>query len=262
MNNLSTFTLDQIHKASDLAHKEGYSLDEALSLVRSRDQKSQRAKNKELNDLLKLDIRQMSKTEVIEATWKLPEMHSTLYEMLKEQGGFMTGSNVTSNIIDPKDEDWCVQMPPSVFHGCSLGQSDHGYWEADGFSSVYCHHNKKLINIICFSDRELFNAWYFATKTISSLKNTILDFPTYPWQENQLVFSDMLATKWKRVILFRALKDIAYEPRPKRPMDHDDALKYQKCKECSREAIYFTCKAAKDHYLMSAICERCADITY
>jgi hypothetical protein len=261
MTDIIGITSEQLDSLTLLMHEKGINLKQALVLYNS----NTRANENALHDLQNMDTKRMSKTELIEATWKLPEMDQYLYELLSEQGGFMTGSNVTSDIDDPKDEDWCVQIAPSAFSLYSLGQSDHGYWEADGFSTVYCHYQGKLVNIICFSDTQLFEAWYVATEIMRGIKDHFVPRPPNTYYGNAPTttsMSDIFATKWKRVILFRALKDIAYEPARKREMDNDDAVKYHKCRECSREAIYFTCKAAKDHYLATTICERCAGITY
>lgn len=259
MNPNTTFTFSQVIRANELVANSDYSLEYAIQIVREEDRKEADEKRRAYDALHNLDITKMSKKEIIAATWKLPELTTDLYFMLEEQGGFKTGSSVFTNIENPNDEDWCVCMPPSVFNGHSLGQADQGYWEADGFSTIYTHYKGTLLNIICFSDTRLFYAWQATTQAMIHMGNMVSierDF------RGSINFAELFKTKWKRVILFRAFKDICYDPISKRAMDNDDAIKYHKCSECSREAIYFTCKAARTHYEETAVCERCAGITY
>ncbi len=260
MDNILAFSPRQLDTVASLMDTYDLDLASAIAMYNT----NARAKLQELDDLKMVDAKRMTKEEVITATWKMPEMDKYLYELLGEQGGFLTGSNVTSNIEHPNDEDWCVQIAPNAFSQYSIGQSDQGYWEADGFSTVYCHFRGKLINIICFSDTELFKAWHVATKIMQDIKHRLVpeNKVNYGVIDEAPTMADLFADKWKRVILFRALKDIAYEPRYKRAMDKDDARKYHKCSECSREAIYFTCRAARKHYEATTVCERCAGITY
>lgn len=255
----TTFTFSQITKATSLVSVSHLSMQEALTKVRDADYKEADKKREEYDALRNLDPSKMTKQEIIEATWKLPALDEGLYEMLSIQGGFKTGSSVFTDIENPNDEDWCVCMSPSVFSGHSLGQADHGYWEADGFSTIYTHYKGQLLNIICFSDTRLFYAWQATTQAMihmSNMQDVERDF------REPISFAELFRTKWKRVSLFRAFKDIAYDPRSKKAMDKNEAFKYHKCCECSREAIYFTCKAARMHYEETAVCERCAGITY
>lgn len=254
MHDLTTFTYKQIKKATEICTLNSCSLPEALDIIQQED----RHKANNLRKLQNLDTRKMSKQEVIDETFKMPELSLDMYELLKDCNGFMTGSNVIADIDNPNDEDWCVQIAPVAFMEYSIGHNDNGYWEADGFSSVYCHREGKLINIICFSDGALFNAWKFTTEVMKSLKTYAGELSYF----TTIDMHDILKTKWKRVRLFRALKDISYVPIHKQTMSKDDALKYYSCKDCSREAINFTCKAAREHYQETAVCERCSGITY
>jgi hypothetical protein len=250
---------DQADAISTIMSNSNCGLALALSIFNNK----VRDEREKLNKIKQLDIRHMSKKEVIAATWSLPELSKDMYELLSEQGGFKTGSSVFTDINSPNDEDWCVCMPPSVFSEYTIGQCDEGYWHADGFSAIYAHHNGMLINIICFSDARLFEAWFATTEAMKKMAEWPTLATPYNWSNNnQINLAELFKTKWKRVILFRALKDICYEPHMKRPMEQDAALKYSKCKECSREAIYFTCAAAKAHYEATVVCERCAGITY
>lgn len=255
----TTFTFDQVKRATGLVVQRVIAIQDALAIVRKEDNEKADEKMRAYEALHNLDITKMSKQEIIDATWKLPELPKEVYYLLEEQGGFKTGSSMFTDIENPNDEDWCVCIPPSVFDGWTLGQSDHGYWEADGFSTVYTHYKGQLLNIICFSDTRLFYAWQATTQAMIHMGNML---PTERDFREPINFADLFRTKWKRVILFRAFKDICYDPISKKPMDKVDAIKYHKCCECSREAIYFTCKAARTHYEETAVCERCAGITY
>lgn len=214
-----------------------------------------------LEKLKATDTSKLTKKEIIDLTWQLPELPDNMYDLLTEEGGFITGSSVTSNIESAKDEDWCIMLPPNVFYEWCLGTSNEGYWESDGFSTVYCHRNGVLLNIICFSDANLFTAWFAATNVLKIIKDNVILPPKFS-AYGKVNVSDMLAVKWKRVAIFRAIKDAFYEPHVKKPMDKELAFKLNKCSECSREAIYFTCRAARDYYNANCICERCSGIEY
>ena len=245
MNKDTIFTVKEILEATAICNRRGCTIEKALESIITAEQN----RAIELQSILDLDPRKMTKTEITTATFKLPNMPSNLYEDLTFFG-FKTGSSVYGAVGAPvNDEDWCVLMPPTAFIGYTLGQDDQGYWEADGFSSVYCHIDDKLINILCFSDNRLFTAWSCATDAMTKLQ---VDLST----------AFILGTKWKRVRIFRALKDALYDPINKKSMPKDDAWKYEKCTCCSQEAINFTCRDAKNHYQLTAICERCSGITY
>lgn len=253
MNNYPKYSESQVQRGIDYSIQHNLSVAEGLKYIHKRDQQEQQAQHEKLAALTKLDTRKMTKKEITDATWQLPPLHGSLYDLLQEQGGFQTGSHIIANITNPNDEDWCVLINPNVFYDYTLGQSDNGYWEADGFTSLYAHFNNKLINILCFSDEALFDSWRFATEFMES---------TYDQYCTDFNVVELVNVKWKRVRLFRALRDIAYEPRVKKSMLIPEALKYRKCSSCSREAINFSCKDARLYWQETAICERCSGITY
>jgi len=189
----------------------------------------------------------LSKEGITALTWTMPAIPSDLYNMLAEVDGFRTGSSVYGNAATAADEDWCVNINPRTFEGYAVGLEDEGYWDADGFQSVYVHYQGRLLNIICFSDTRLMSAWWVATDTLTRLRN------------ESSVIRKALDTKWSRVRLFRAIVDATWEPNHyAKPMKSvEDARKYSKCVKCSREATNFTTKAMKDRYLATGICERC-----
>ena len=259
MDNYTQFTYAQIETAQGKVNNGIFAnLHEALKFIyneRQQEIEVEIAERNKLNHLRELDPRNMTKEEVIKATWQMPPLSKDLYDMLISDG-FQTGSGALG-YTNSKDEDWCINMPPHVFYEYTIGQSDHGYFEADGFSSIYCHYNGRLFNILCFGDFQLYKAWLYTTEMMQRVQRDKLKYLHFSVDLN-----DVLATKWKRVILFRAFKDIFYEPLNKRPMDKLAALNYNKCAECGRETLYFTCRAAKDHYLASGQCERCSGIEY
>ncbi len=201
------------------------------------------------------DVTQLTKEERINKVWKLPKLSSNLMAQL-EECGFITGSSVYSS-GKPNDIDWCVNIRPTAFKHYTLGCTNQGYWEADGFTSVYGHYEGTLINIICFSDIDLMDAWYRATVVMKALKD--MNVEQSPFSRNAKTHvGTAFDTKWKRVRMFRALKDIFTPVRAlEEPLELKEALKYSKCKRCGQEAINFTCKDVKDRYIRSGICERC-----
>jgi len=252
----TSFTYEQIMRAYSLSQVANINFNLALEKILGAERKSQLT----ISALKALDPRKMTKKEVIEATRQMPELPQELYNMLSSEGGFRTGSTVYgANPKAANDEDWCVILPPSVFKEYSIGQSDQGYWEADGFSSVYCHRNGVLLNILCFSDLNLYNAWLYTTNTMQWL----MTLQTVDPHKSGIEFASFMQKKWQRVRLFRALKDIFYTPKPLRvSLEKEEALKYTKCRTCGQEATNFTCKAAKDHYQQTGTCERCSGLTY
>jgi hypothetical protein len=206
-----------------------------------------------MNNKVEVKPERMAKEERIEATMKLPMLSESLYDLL-ERDGFKTGSDIYSN-VEPNDYDWCINVPPHAFSGFALN-TDADYWINDGFASVYAHYHGNLLNIICFSDYELMQAWFMATKVMRRLSNQ------YQVDQYGRVVADIGALfneKWARVRVFRALKDIFWPMRElPEPLDRQEALQHHMCMICGREAVNFTCKAARVAYQESGICERCS----
>lgn len=199
------------------------------------------------------------KSELIKAAWASPELSSSRYELLLEHG-FVTGSSAfASNKVKPADEDWCINIPPERFCNSAKSNMDNGYWEADSFSSVYAHRHGKLLNIICFSDLKLMEAWYMATQYMSLLRMAAVAESPYDKLRSKCR-TDMFDKKWMRVRVFRALKDVLHPVRPlAEPRTLIDASKYNICRICGREALNFI---DKPHWLMwemDGICDRCRE---
>lgn len=189
----------------------------------------------------------MTKEEKLKMVMSLPDLPGFLQDSLKEYG-FMTGSSVYSDAI-PLDEDWVINIPPSFFKGYALG-TNQDYWKEDGMASVYAHIGPKVINIICISDIAMFKGWEKATTVMQHLHKTI-----------QIPF----ASKWERVRVFRALKDIfterpEYSAQYNRISDVNRALKFMRCIRCGYKAEMFTCKDQETRYYESGICEKCCEI--
>ena len=185
----------------------------------------------ELDEATNLDLRHMTKQERIEATWALPALSPSHMATIQESG-FITGS---SNIIsNPNDIDWCVNLPPTVFRHHALGANNQDYWEQNSFSSLYAHYEGTLINLLCFSNMDLMNAWYVTTQAMNYLakfsgkKSFFYATSSSPPSCNDLLRNAML-TKWKRIRIFRAIRDVLYNaPLLENPMTKSDALKYNK----------------------------------
>lgn len=207
-------------------------------------------------------IARMSKQEIIDATWKMPELTDGLYKLLEDEG-FPTGSDIYGrDEVIPNDYDWCIIMPPHVFDGYAVG-TDQDYWVDDGFCTVYTHYNGNLLNIICFSNYDLYRAWYYATETMRHLNNFgIRGTKASPYiREDCSVGGYMNASKYNRVRLFRALVDMFWPVKKvsdKKRLTFEQAMQFEKCMECGREAINFTHKEAKDFFKANGICQRCA----
>lgn len=222
----------------------------------------ERPEREKLDALLNRDTSKMSKSERIELTWQLPPLTDSLMDVL-EENGFMSGSSVYTDIENPPDIDWVVMVPPHVFEKHSLKPNNDGYWNEDGFSSIYCHDGNKIYNILCMSRNDLFDAWAYATQAMVALKNTPMRPAFTSNMKEQYPFQDAFATKWMRVRIFRAIKDVFLDHTPlEKRLSREDAGKRSSCRVCGEEAVNFTCKAAREHWQGTAIGECCSGETY
>ena len=214
--------------------------------------------NQELNALQEADPESLSPEERRQAIFALPELTEEHMNSLK-QSGFQTGSTIFGDPSKADDIDFCIIGPPVMFNHHALGinkKSREEYWNyQNDFSSIKGHYKEAIINIICFSNYDLYDAWREATRVMAYLiisnKNS----------------KHAIETKWKRVRVFRALVDVLREDYQKSHMQEskhlrddlsiEQAVSYQVCLHCGREAINFTCKPIRDIYLDTAICERC-----
>ena len=206
------------------------------------------------NEYIEKDLTGMTKKEIQAYAMTLPEIPNHLWEIMQTLG-FQTGSSVFGNIDNPSDIDWVVDIPAYAFlyAPCAVpcGKINQDYIDDDtaDFVPLYANRNGQLYNIICIGNGLKLEAWRQTTDvlrhwcTLTGLK-------------------DAMRTKWKRVRLFRALTDILEPVKPlyphQKPTAHE-ALQYDKCSECGREANNFTCKSAKDFYKTTSVCERCQE---
>lgn len=207
-----------------------------------------------IKDLDQTDTTSMTKKELQEFAMNLPPIRDDLWADMM-QYGFQTGSSIFGSIDNPADIDWVCQLPAMAFtySHCAVpcGKITTDYVDQDKdntFVPLYANRNNDLYNIICISSQKKFNAWKQATAIMKDLFNN--------WRPLDIEFK----TKWKRVRLFRALTDILEPLDPissYAALSLTDALKYEQCMTCGREANNFTCKSAKDFYKATAICERC-----
>lgn len=190
-----------------------------------------------------------SREELIKEAWLMPELPETVFHSLThELGGFITGSTVYFS-AEPNDLDIVVNAPPTIFEEWATNTLHTGYWEADGMTVVYAHYNNQLLNIICISDYNVFKAWYFATEIMKLLFNSAAYGPKLNFNR-----------KWARVRVFRALRDVLTPVVGRtKPLSHEDAIKYQKCVYCHREAINFINKDSKRRWEATGVCDRCAE---
>jgi len=198
-----------------------------------------------------IDTSNMTKQEIIDKAMTLPEIPEHLWEAMQDFG-FQTGSSVFGNINTPSDIDWVVNLPAYAFYysGCALtcGKIQANYIDegSKDFVPFYANKDGKLYNIICIGSYYKLEAWKETTRIMTDLSN-------YD------ALKDIMKTKWKRVRLFRALTDVFEPVKPLyHRLDIAEAHQYDICCSCGREAVNFTCKAAKDHYKATGVCERCA----
>ncbi len=192
----------------------------------------------------------LNKEERIEVSKHIPPLTEEHWRLIQE-AGFATGSRVYGGTTRGSDHDWCVYCPPCMFSGYSVG-SDLEYFTEGGFSSLYARNKAGLlVNILCFSDGELFGAWKKATQIM---------YDMFTMSEAcQDAFSE---SKWKRVRVFRALVDIHWpvkELPEHRKESRELSLLLHKCQRCGREAINFTTKKQREMYEIDGICERCRE---
>jgi len=192
-----------------------------------------------------------------------PALPKHLWKLLREQG-FKTGSEVYAPGIRSADEDWCINCAPQAFKGYAAGIEDDSYFETDGFASLYAHNEHgKAINILCFSDYELFESWHKTTQVMTDLVDKSLkDFSYNEQMANywDTPFQRILEKKWSRVRLFSALRDILWPVKAlAKDMDKDEALKFRKCIRCGRRAEFFSSWPERKKYLDTGVCERCRE---
>jgi len=201
----------------------------------------------------------------MEDALQLPALPPALWKLLIDEG-FKTGSEVYAPGIESADEDWCIAISPNVFSGYASGIGDGDYFETDGFASLYAHDGEgKIVNILCFGDYALFESWYMTTRTMQTLMFSCLDefMPQNSGRapaQSRMVLEQVFETKWKRVRLFNALRDILWPVKAlTRDLNKEEALKAHKCKRCGRKAEFFSCWPEKKKYLDTGVCERCAE---
>ena len=210
--------------------------------------------------VLKAAVQGKTKEEVQRLAMQLPAFPAHLFDFLSDYG-FVTGSAVYGSIDQAKDVDWMLEYIPQLSHiltpyVVSYDYSDN-YEAAPGRLSVLYGNieQRKLLNIIVANDYGLFKAWKYATERMKDLK---LNDTT----------SRMLWNKYARVRLFRAfvdaydsmnteIKDLSHYDMPDSVAD---ALQYQCCFVCGRDAIWFTEKAREAEYHATGVCERCQDV--
>jgi hypothetical protein len=207
---------------------------------------------RELNDLkqailvdrarLQEQFRVATKAERDELTWQLPELPYYQYDLLQE-AGFMTGSKVYSSAV-PQDEDWVVNAPPLAFEPNYLSSGNGDPWAYDEMAVLSAHYDGNLINIIC-AQADTYDLW---KKTTLVMKDAFHMLP---------LLQDPMNIKWARVRLFRAIKDILERPVPGKKMQKDDAIQFNVCAWCHREARNFISKEYENQYNVDGICDRC-----
>ncbi len=211
----------------------------------------QRLKSQEIQKLCTIDTSKMSKKELIAHAMTLPDIPDHLWNDMQRYG-FVTGSSVFGNINTPADIDYVCQLPAYAFLAahcavsCSPNQADYlDDSNEDEFTPIYACRKGQLYNIICVGSSVKFEAW----KTTTYIMRTLSNNPQ---------LQDAVKLKWKRVRLFRALCDVLEPVEPLyEERNEKEALHYDKCKVCGREAVNFTNKSAKDFYKATAVCERC-----
>ncbi len=200
----------------------------------------------------------------MEDAMEFPALTPQLWDLLSTQG-FKTGSEVYAPGIASADEDWCIHISPQAFIGYAAGIEDDSYFETDGFASLYAHDNSgKAVNILCFSDYNLFEAWHKTTQVMENLMQTTLydqSYKAFIDRENpHRPLAKIFEKKWCRVRLFSALRDILWPVEVlQKPMAEKEALRWNKCKVCGRKALFFTSRLEKHKYLEDGICERCRE---
>lgn len=192
---------------------------------------------------------------------QLPNLPNKFIDLLEETG-FRTGSSVYSNAT-PNDIDWCVCVPPHVFDGYVVSAKgapldpdpdyNHG-----GLTVVYGHRYDTIHNIMCFADISDMNAWWITTRIMQHLKRQRIP---YGWNEQGTAdLNDLFDSKWKRVRVFRAFRDVftPVEPLQQR-LSMAEAIDRHKCRRCGQEAINFIDTHARNLWKMDGICDRCRE---
>lgn len=218
------------------------------------------AHNDEPASMIKAAVQGKTKEEVQQLAMQLPAFPAHLFDFLSDYG-FVTGSTVYGDIDQAKDVDWMIEYIPQLAYIMTpyVVSYDYGdnYDAVSGRLSVLYGNieQRKLLNIIVANDYGLFAAWKYATERMRDLK---LNSDT----------NCLMRNKYARVRLFRAFVD-AYDSMNTEVKDLDhyempdsvaDALQYNTCIVCGREAIWFTEKAREAEYHATGVCERCQDV--
>ena len=156
---------------------------------------------KQIEQQSSIDPNTLSDVERKEAIFSLPELTPDHMSLLRSSG-FITGSTVFNDPAKADDIDYCIKGSPRVFSGYAIGISDKAndeyMWSKTDFVSIKGHCKGKVINILCFSDPELYEAWSLAT-------DAMIDLLSSPKWDVKIY--EACAVKWKRVRIFRALVD-------------------------------------------------------
>lgn len=226
-----------------------------------------KAERKQLAQATDEKLPHMTKEEIIAEAMKLPNIPMNLISLLEEQG-FRTGSSVFS-YVEPNDYDYVICIPPRVFEGYILGSS-LDYFNENKFITGYGHVGSRLYNIIFMSDFGLMEAWYMTTQVMHQMLSQTVSL--HYISHGEIKMSDVLADKYCRVRIFRALADAfdtkvrgagkSYQWNNRPKLTLEDAVKYRVCRDCGREAINFTVDKHYKHYLATGTCERCATSCY
>lgn len=205
-----------------------------------------------------------SKQDLFKAVFELPQLTDSLYDLLGKKGT-MTGSRVygvgKATMDAARDEDWAIYISPEAFNGYTLSASKQksGYNRRnESMSVIYGHRNGILINIMCFSDEHMFDAWRLTTMVMTVIADMTDRNYSYLNKKDRDMLREMLEEKWGRVNIFRALREGLYvaEKRTK-PYDVLYAWRYRSCVECHGPATNFTCAQAYNNWQRDGRCERC-----
>ena len=205
--------------------------------------------------------------ELKQALTEVPELSGGLMDLLRNEG-FRTGSSVYSS-AKPMDEDWCINVPTLVFQGYALDvaknwrDDDKLYWDEnnpDGMGVIYAHRYGTIMNIMCFADYQMMMAWYHTTIIMNRIREMNVPKSLF-WArrfDESISLTDVFDEKWKRVRVFRAIKDILAPHKPlNEPLSPSEAWDRNCCRICGKEAINFIDQVSRKDWEIDLICDRC-----
>jgi len=186
----------------------------------------------------------LSKQQALAELRFMPATPVKYMDLLREIG-VKTGSEVYAPFdfkVD-SDRDYLIFGSPAIFDGYAVYSG--GDYNSDGWASIYIKDlTDAVYNVLCFSDRKLYEAWITTTEIMKAI---VQEFPY------------LVETKWKRVRMFQAIKDCVHDAPLAIMPSFGTIVKHRLCLNCGKKADFFYNAQGHEIYKETGICVRCQD---